>query len=351
MEKTPGEDPVRIKGYTKALLSGLEGNSTVRKVIATCKHYAAYDLERWKDALRYRFDAVVSSQDLSEYYLPPFQQCARDSKVGSFMCSYNALNGTPACANEYLMTDILRDHWGWTGDNNYITSDCNAIKHFLPDQFNFTQTSAQAAAAALNAGTDTICEVAYSPPLTDVVGSYNQSLLSEVVVDRALKRLYEGLIRAGYFDRAKAGPYDKIGWADVNTKEAQALALQSATDGIVLLKNDGTLPIRQLTRKKVALVGHWVSNGNKMLGGYSGIPPYLHAPAVAAQQLNMTYYTAGGPVLQQAATNSSLVAEAVAAANKADLVFYFGGTDTSVAAEGIPLFVLSRGEGEREAET
>jgi beta-D-xylosidase 4 len=126
--KTPGEDPFRIKGYVKHLLAGLEGDKKTRKVIATCKHYAAYDLERWKGVVRYGFDAIVSSQDLSEYYLPPFQQCARDSKVGSIMCSYNALNGTPACANTYLMTDILREHWGWTEDNNYITSDCNAIQ-------------------------------------------------------------------------------------------------------------------------------------------------------------------------------------------------------------------------------
>lgn len=127
-QKTPGEDPVHIKGYVQALLEGLEGRDKIRKVIATCKHFAAYDLERWQGALRYRFNAVVTSQDLSEYYLQPFQQCARDSKVGSFMCSYNALNGTPACASTYLMDDILRKHWNWTEHNNYITSDCNAIQ-------------------------------------------------------------------------------------------------------------------------------------------------------------------------------------------------------------------------------
>jgi beta-D-xylosidase 4 len=97
-------------------------------VIATCKHYAAYDLERWQGITRHRFNAIVSLQDLSEYYLPPFRQCARDSKVGSFMCSYNALNGTPACADTYLMNDILRKHWNWTEHNNYITSDCNAVQ-------------------------------------------------------------------------------------------------------------------------------------------------------------------------------------------------------------------------------
>lgn len=126
--QTPGEDPFRIKGYVKALLEGLEGTGPIRKIIATCKHYAAYDLERWQGTIRYGFNAIVSLQDLSEYYLPPFQQCARDSKVGSFMCSYNALNGTPACASTYLMDNILRKHWNWTEHNNYITSDCNAIQ-------------------------------------------------------------------------------------------------------------------------------------------------------------------------------------------------------------------------------
>ena len=97
-------------------------------MVATCKHFAAYDLERWSGIRRYDFDAIVTSQDLSEYYLPPFQQCARDSNVGSIMCSYNSLNGTPACASTYLMTDILREHWGWKADNNFVTSDCNAIQ-------------------------------------------------------------------------------------------------------------------------------------------------------------------------------------------------------------------------------
>lgn len=84
-------------------------------------------MERWEGVLRYGFNANISLQDLSEYYLPPFQACARDAQVGSIMCSYNAINGTPACANSYLMQDILRDHWGWTEDNNYITTDCNAV--------------------------------------------------------------------------------------------------------------------------------------------------------------------------------------------------------------------------------
>ncbi|KAK4240451.1 putative exo-1,4-beta-xylosidase bxlB [Achaetomium macrosporum] len=330
--ETPGEDPVRIKGYVKALLEGLEGKDRIRKVIATCKHYAAYDLERWQGITRHRFNAVVSLQDLSEYYLPPFQQCARDSKVGSFMCSYNSLNGTPACASTYLMDDILRKHWNWTEHNNYITSDCNAVQDFLPQWHNFSQTAAQAAAAAYKAGTDTVCEVPGYPPFTDVIGAYNQTLLPEPVIDTALRRLYEGLVRVGYFDPPSAHPYRSIGWSQVNTPEAQDLALQSATDGIVLLKNDGTLPLN-LEGKTVAIIGHWANTTRQILGGYSGIPPYLHSPVYAASQRNLTYYYAQGPVAPSNATEDTWTAPALAAANKSDIIVYFGGTDQSIAAE------------------
>src|SRR4051794_36872819 len=91
--ETPGEDATRLKGYTKHLLAGLEGNKTQRRIIATCKHYAGNDLEKWGNVDRHNFDAKITLQDLAEYYMQPFQQCARDSKVGSFMCSYNSVNG------------------------------------------------------------------------------------------------------------------------------------------------------------------------------------------------------------------------------------------------------------------
>ncbi|KAK5651528.1 hypothetical protein OQA88_11982 [Cercophora sp. LCS_1] len=331
--ETPGEDPLHIKGYTKAMLAGLEGDGPIRKVIATCKHYAAYDLERWKGIIRYRFNAVVSLQDLSEYYLPPFQQCARDSKVGSFMCSYNALNGTPACASEYLMTDILRKHWNWTEHNNYITSDCNAIQDFLPNFHNYSQTPAAAAAAALNAGTDTICEVPGYPPFSDIIGAYNQTLLSQTTIDRALSRLYEGLIRAGYFDPPSLSPYRSINWTSVNTPQTQLLALEAATSSIVLLKNNGILPIRNLQDHKFALIGNWVFRGSQMLGGYSGIPPYLLTPSFAATALNLSHHSVPGPLAEPHSENATWILPGQTAARSADIILYFGGIDVTIAAE------------------
>lgn len=96
-QQTPGEDPFRIKGYVKALLEGLQGDEATRRVTATCKHFAGYDIEDWDGFVRYGYNAIISIQDLSEYYLPPFQQCSRDSSVGSIMCSYNAISKKPSC--------------------------------------------------------------------------------------------------------------------------------------------------------------------------------------------------------------------------------------------------------------
>jgi beta-D-xylosidase 4 len=144
--------------------------------------------------------------------------------------------------------------------------------------------------------------------------------------------LYEGLVRVGYFDPPGASPYRSIGWSQVNTPEAQELALQSAADGLVLLKNDGTLPL-SLEGKTVALIGHWANTTRQMLSGYSGVPPYLHSPVYAAGQLDLKYRYASGPVAPSNATADTWTAPALAAANESDIILYFGGTDQTIAAE------------------
>ncbi|KAI1414884.1 glycoside hydrolase family 3 protein [Hypoxylon sp. FL1857] len=328
--ETPGEDPFRIKGYVKALIDGLQGKENITKVISTCKHYAAYDLEYWGGIKRYEFDAIVGMQDLVEYYLPPFQQCARDSKVKSIMCSYNAVNGTPACASTYLMETVLRDFWEWNDENQYITSDCNAILNFHEDH-NYTTTAAQSAAISLISGTDTICEVGSN---TDVAGAWDQTLLSEKVIDQALRRLYEGLIRAGFFDPADATPYRSLTWKDVNTPETQALAVRSAAEGIVLKKNDGILPLKVDNTTSIALIGFWADGSNfAMLGGYAGIPPFIRGPLQATQKLGLNTTNATGPIKQNASDTDTWTEAALEAANKSDIVIYFGGNDMTVEAE------------------
>ncbi|SPO02550.1 related to xylan 1,4-beta-xylosidase [Cephalotrichum gorgonifer] len=333
--ETPGEDPRRIRGYVRALLAGLEGegddNGGTKKVLATCKHYAGNDIERWGDVTRHNFSATVSLQDLVEYHLPGFRQCARDSRVSSFMCAYNAVNGTPACADEYLLQTVLREHWGWGDDEDrYVTSDCDAVEDIFAEH-GWVETAAEAAGRALAAGTDTVCE--YSS-LTDVVGAWDGGFLEEEVVDRALRRLYAGLVRVGYFDPpGEDDGYRSLGWEDVNTEDAQALARQSAADGIVLLKNDGSLPLTFDRNRSVAVIGHWADAPLQMLGGYSGTPPYYLTPRYVAEAIHETVHYAPGPVNPAVGAEDTWTEAAVEAARKADVVFYFGGLDLTIERE------------------
>lgn len=193
-QETPGEDPFHISQYVLKLIDGLQGGVDPKpyfKIVADCKHYAAYDLENWEGNIRTSFDALVSLQDLSEYYLPSFQSCARDAKVGSIMCSYNSVNGVPACANSYLLQTILRDFWGFD-DDRWVTSDCDAVDNIFSTH-HFTATFAEAVADALKAGTDIDCGNAYADHLPDAL---NQSLITRADLEKALVRQYTSLVRS-----------------------------------------------------------------------------------------------------------------------------------------------------------
>ncbi|KAK3985971.1 putative exo-1,4-beta-xylosidase bxlB [Cladorrhinum sp. PSN332] len=330
--ETPGEDVLRVKRYAASMIKGLEGPEPEKErlVVATCKHYAANDFEDWNGSTRHNFDAKVSLQDLAEYYLMPFQQCARDSKVGSIMCAYNAVNGVPSCANPYLLQTILREHWNWTEHNNYITSDCEAVLD-VSENHHFAPTNAAGTAMCFEAGMDTSCEYESS---SNIPGAWSQGLLNESTVDRALLRLYEGLVRVGYFDGDNS-KYSSIDWPDINQAEFQQLALQSAVEGTVLLKNDGTLPLDLQPNAKVAMIGFWADAPDKLSGGYSGTPSFLHSPAYAARQMGLKVATASGPILQASSDDNSdtWTAPALKAVEDADYILYFGGLDTSAAGE------------------
>jgi len=329
--ETPGEDILRVKGYTKYLLAGLEGDKAQRKIIATCKHYVGYDMEAWGGVDRHNFSAQITMQDLAEYYMPPFQQCARDSKVGSFMCSYNAVNGIPTCADTYVLGDILRGHWNWTDSNNYIVSDCEAVAD-ISENHNYVDTLAEGTGLAFKNGMDLSCEYEGS---SDIPGAYNQSFLDVPTIDRALTRQYEGLIHAGYFDGDSA-TYANLGVKDINTPEAQRLSLKVASEGIVMLKNNNsTLPLPLTNGTKVAMIGFWANDTTKLSGIYSGPAPYYHTPFYAGQQLGLDTTLAKGPILQTSTARDNWTTAALAAAEGADHIIYFGGLDTSLAAETV----------------
>lgn len=193
-QETPGEDPFHISQYVFNLIQGLQGGLDPEpyfKVIADCKHFAAYDLEDWNGNNRMSFNAIVTTQDLSEFYLPPFQSCVRDAKVASVMCSYNSVNGIPSCANSYLLQSILRDYWGFDNKGRWVTSDCDAVDNIFSTH-HYTATYPQAVADALLAGTDVDCGTAYSLHLPD---AFNQSLITRPDLEQALVRRYSSLVR------------------------------------------------------------------------------------------------------------------------------------------------------------
>lgn len=253
------------------------------------------------------------------------------------MCSYNAINGVPSCANSYIMQDILRDHWNWDNpDHPYVTSDCNAVLDIWTNH-EYVKTAAEAAAVSYNAGTDNVCEVFNR---TDIEGAYDQGLLTEATIDRALRRQFEALVIAGYFNPKEGNPYRSIGWDQVNTPEAQALARRAATAGIVLKKNDGILPMSFNDSITVAMIGMWANATTQMQGGYSGPPPYYHNPLYAADQLGIKYIYADGPINETASTGN-WTNDALSAAKKADVILYFGGIDWSVEAEALDRYQIA----------
>nr|AJK31203.1 Xyl3A [Humicola insolens] len=335
--ETPGEDVLVIKRYTKHLLRGLEGTSKTRRIIATCKHYAGYDLESWQGTTRHDFDARITPQELAEYYMQPFQQCARDSKVGSIMCSYNRVNGVPACASDYLLNKVLREHWNWTESNNYITSDCEAVADVSLNH-KYAPTLAAGTAMCFNNGMDLSCEYEGS---SDIPGAWNSGALNETIVDRALVRLFQGLVHGGYFD-GPTNEWASLGRADVDTPYARQLALQSAIDGLVLLKNDrNTLPLPLRKGSKVAMIGFWADDGPKLKGIYSGPSPFIHTPVWAAREAGYEVAVAPGPILQTNAAQDNWTEAALAAAKKSDYILYFGGIDTNAVNEGVDRLTIA----------
>ncbi|KAJ7089098.1 beta-xylosidase [Mycena epipterygia] len=325
-QETPGEDPFHISQYVLNLIDGLQGgiDPAQFKVAADCKHLAGYDLEDWEGNLRYAFNAVITPQDLSDFYLLPFQTCVRDAKVASVMCSYNAVNGVPTCSDPYLLQTILRDYWGFD-QTRWVTSDCDAISNFIDHKF--VADLPHAAAAGIKAGTDIDCGSTYGKHLGAALA---MGLVNVSDISGALTRQYASLVRLGYFDPAASQPYRQLGWTDINTQDAQNIAYQSAVEGSVLLKNDGTLPLAK-SIQKLAFVGPWANATTQMQGNYAGIAPFLISPFAAARTAGFSATLTQGTDINS--TDTSGFAAALAAAQAADAIVYAGGIDDSIEGE------------------
>ena len=339
-QETPGEDPYLAMQYVSAMVRGLQEGEDSRylKIAATCKHFLAYDLDAWKEASRWSFDAQVADIDLVETYLPPFEACFRDAHVASIMGSLNAINGIPACAHKFFLQTVARDTFNFDG---YTVCDCGAIQNIMTGH-HYTSNDPDTVAAALHAGLDLDCGNYYS---AQIPLALNKTIV-QTDVDQASIRTFSVLIRLGYFDPPEQQIYRSLNRTNINTPEAQQLALLSAQQSIVLLKNSNKiLPLNldQLTNKTIALIGPSINATELMQSSYHGPAPFLISPLMAFNEITANYsisiqYAFGCPVF---GTNRSGFAEAIELARKADFVFYIGGLNGSIEGEDLDRSVIT----------
>jgi beta-D-xylosidase 4 len=177
----------------------------------------------------------------------------------------DAVNGVPTCADPYLLQTILRDHWNWTSEEQWVTSDCDSIQNvYLPHQWSASREGA--VADSLIAGTDLDCGTYMQEHLP---GAFAQGLVNETSLDQALMRQYSSLVRLGWFDPAEDQPYRQLGWDAVATNASQVLARKAATEGIVLLKNNGVLPLSVDSSMSLGLFGDWANATTQLLGKHT----------------------------------------------------------------------------------
>ena len=271
-QETYGEDPFLTGRMAVAFVTGMQGDDPhYYRVISTPKHFVVHS---GPEPTRHFADVDVSKHDEMDTYLPAFRAAVTEGHAGSVMCAYNAINGEPACANEFTLVDQLRQKWGFKG---YVVSDCGAVVNIFAGH-RYRPTQPQASAIALERGMDNECvdfiaKVKDDHDYKPYIEAVQQGYLSESAIDQALVRLFTARIKLGMFDPPDMVPYDKIDEKELNSPEHRALARKIAEESMVLLKNDGTLPLKPGV-KNIAVVGPLADQTKVLLGNYNGTPTH-----------------------------------------------------------------------------
>jgi beta-glucosidase len=263
-QETYGEDPFLTGCLAGAFVRGLQGNDPhYLKTVATLKHFAVHS---GPEPLRHGFDAVVSSRDLHETYLPAFEAGVRQGGAMSVMSAYNAVDGIPAPANKLLLQATLRDQWGFQGA---VVGDVDNVADIWgPDAHAYAKDAAEASALAIKAGTD-LCSGSTYEALAEAL---KRGLVTEADIDRSLRRLFRLRFLLGQFDPPERVPYRSIPISENDSPAHDQLALEAARQSLVLLKNDGTLPWDAKQLKSVAILGPTGEEEAALLGNYYGTP-------------------------------------------------------------------------------
>lgn len=259
-QETYGEDPFLLSTIGVAFVRGIQGNDPKYLKAAACaKHYVVHS---GPEALRHEFNAVVSQKDLWETYMPAFRALVVDAGVEGVMGAYNRTNGESACASPYLMQEVLRDRWGFDG---YFVSDCGAVRDIWQNH-QLTGTPESAAAMAVSSGMNLNCGSTFR----HLDKAVEQGLISEAEINEALVQLTKTKIRLGLFDTDDEVPFSKLGPGVVGSPEHTALAREAAVKSMVLVKNNGALPLKK-DIKNLFVTGPMAANADVLMGNYYGI--------------------------------------------------------------------------------
>jgi beta-glucosidase len=267
-QETYGEDPFLTGRMGVAFVTGLQGDDPkYYRVISTPKHFAVHS---GPEPSRHSIDVQVSKHDMEDTYLPAFRATVTEGKAESVMCAYNRVNGQPACANNFLLQSQLRGAWKFNG---YVVSDCDAIVDMF-EGHHFVKSQAEAAAVALKTGMDNECADFFTIAKDDrdykpYIDAVKQGLLPEADLDVSLRRLFTARMKLGMFDPPDKVPYAQTPDSEIDSAPHRELALKIARESMVLLKNDGILPIAT-SAKKILVVGPLAESVQVLHGNYSG---------------------------------------------------------------------------------
>lgn len=292
-QETYGEDPHLTSRMAVNFIKGLQGDHPkYLKTIATAKHYAVHS---GPEFTRHSDNIFVHDRDLYETYLPAFRAAVTEANVQSVMCAYNRFRDKPCCGSDLLLSNILRERFGFKG---YVVSDCGAITDVYKKEYHgVVEKPTQAWGWTLASGTDLNCEQDKAFMNDNIKEAVQNGVVNERDIDIAVTRLFTARFQLGMFDSEPKNPYTSIPMSTVGSAKHRALALEAAEKSIVLLKNDGILPLKGNPR--IALIGPNAENMSVLLGNYNGDPIQPYTPLAALRQRvgKSLQYAAGAPLV------------------------------------------------------
>jgi beta-glucosidase len=305
-QETYGEDPYLTGRMAVNFIKGLQGDDPKYfKVIATAKHYAVHSGPEFS---RHTDNMYINDRDLNETYLPAFKAAIREANVQSVMCAYNRFRDKPCCGSDILLNNILRNQFGFKG---YVVSDCGAITDFYnKDSHHIVQTPSQAWGWSLSTGTDLNCEESKSFVEDHLDEAITKGMINMKDIDVSVSRLFKARFMLGMFDPDEMVSWTKIPMTVVGSKEHLDLSLEAAEKSLVLLKNDGILPLKNI--KKIALIGPNANNPAILTGNYNGVPVNPTTPLKAIKErlgVKNVFYTPGCPIVPGIFTDFETVPE------------------------------------------